>query len=165
MQPLYLLLGSNCGNRAEYIGRAKLLVGEMLGSIEQSSAIYETAPWGNVEQQHFLNQAIMLKSAEEPHHILQVLKSIEREVGRTTSTHWGPREIDIDILLYGNVVLQCAKLNIPHAELRNRRFALTALRDVAADVTHPVLNKTIVELLDECTDDSEVTQLLPEYGL
>jgi len=166
MQPLYLLLGSNYGSRAEYISRAKQAISEQIGVIEKESLWYETAPWGNTEQNDFLNQSVLVYTDVTPHNILQTIKGIEQSVGRTANFRWGPREIDIDILLLGDTVFESDTLHIPHRELHNRKFALVALNDIGAEAVHPVFNITVSELLAACTDECEVKPLQPNpYGL
>jgi 2-amino-4-hydroxy-6-hydroxymethyldihydropteridine diphosphokinase len=161
MQPLYLLLGSNCGNRLQYFEKATFLVAEKIGVIAKQSSVYETMPWGNEQQSAFLNQALLVFSEMQPADVLHRIKQIEKETGRTFSSHWGPREIDIDILLYGNHVLQSESLTIPHPYLAERKFALVPLGEIAADAVHPVLQKTISELTANCSDKLEVKKLLP----
>jgi 2-amino-4-hydroxy-6-hydroxymethyldihydropteridine diphosphokinase len=159
MQPLFLLLGSNCNDRLHYIRKAKLLLERHLGKIVSASSVYETMPWGNEQQPVFFNQALIIFSDKQPSDILRIIKQIETTVGRTLSVRWGPREIDIDILLYGNYVGKFGALTIPHLHLAERRFALIPLCEIAADVVHPVLHKTISELVATCPDMLGVKKL------
>lgn len=159
MQPLYLLLGSNVENRANYLHQATLLIDKYLGSIVMQSSVYETIPWGYSQQAHFLNQVVMLWSDSSPLEVLATAKSIEKQVGRTYSMKWGPREIDIDILLYGDLVVESAALVIPHPYLPQRKFALYPLCEIAPQQIHPVLHKTVKELLKACADVSPVKKI------
>jgi 2-amino-4-hydroxy-6-hydroxymethyldihydropteridine diphosphokinase len=160
-----MLLGSNCGNRLQYIVNAKLLIAEKIGAIEKESLMYETAPWGNNQQDSFLNQSILIFTELQPDSILLTIKQIENEVGRTATFQWGPREIDIDILMIGDVILNTVSLQIPHAQLHFRNFALVPLNEIAADAQHPVLQKTVATLLEQCPDTSAVYPLENIYEL
>lgn len=153
-----LLLGSNLGKREEYLQNAINLITYRCGTIIRQSPVYETKAWGNTQQQDFLNLAITLNTKFEPHNLLTALKGIEQEIGRSVTQHWGPREIDIDILLLGDLVVASDLLQIPHPQLPQRRFALTPANDIAADMLHPVMRKTISELLSDCPDVSPVNK-------
>jgi 2-amino-4-hydroxy-6-hydroxymethyldihydropteridine diphosphokinase len=153
---VYLLLGSNIGNREAYLAKACELIGQQAGAVIKTSKLYETAAWGKTDQAPFLNQAIAVQTGLAPPALLSALKEIERQTGRTQTEKWGPRVIDIDILLYGRQVIQEPELQIPHPYLPVRRFALAPLAEIASKIVHPVLKKTIQALLDECPDESEV---------
>ena len=159
MAEVYLLLGSNLGDRLQHLGKAKVLIAERCGAIAAQSAIYETAAWGNTEQQSFYNQAIGISTSLSPVNLLVAVKAIEREVGRTETVHWGPRIIDIDIILYGAEVVDLPQLQIPHPYMHQRRFTLAPLAEIAGNVIQPVFNKTVSELLAVCSDTSEVTKI------
>lgn len=159
MTEAHLLLGSNKGNRAEYMAGALKLIEFRCGPVKRQSALYETEPWGDKQQQAFLNQAVTILTKHAPVDLLQAIKGIEKEAGRTESTRWGPREIDIDILFYGNDVVELPELKIPHPYLHQRRFTLAPMHEIAPELVHPVLQKTIIRLLDECPDNSVVTKL------
>jgi len=153
---VYLLLGSNIEPRLDYFNNAKALLAEKVGAIIQTSALYQTAAWGNENQADFLNQAIKIESTLEPIQLLNTIKEIETLTGRKQREHWGAREIDIDILLIEKLTFKNPSLEIPHPQLHNRRFALTPLADIAREIIHPIFNKTISELLNECRDDKAV---------
>ena len=156
MHKVYLLTGSNEGNRQGNLARAMELIAQQCGAITAQSAIYETEAWGMKEQAGFLNQALCLHTQLAPVELLKQLKSIEKQVGRVETVKWGPRVIDIDILLFDNEVVNLPELIIPHPYMQERRFTLTPLADIAANAVHPVFNKSIAQLLSDCSDKSEV---------
>lgn len=159
MNIAYLLIGGNMGNREEQLMAAKEAIEEQSGRLVQASAIYETAAWGQKEQASFLNQALKLKTPLHPEQLLKTLLSIEENLGRKRELLYGPRLIDIDILLFNDAVVQKENLVIPHPQLHNRRFALTPLAEIAPDLVHPVLTKSIQQLLDECPDELDVQKI------
>lgn len=159
MQEVYLLLGSNMGDRAKNLTKSITLIEERCGKVFAQSALYETAAWGNIDQQSFYNQAVGINTDLSPENLLIAVKVIEKEVGRIETIHWGPRVIDIDIILFGNEVVDLAQLKIPHPHMHERRFTLTPLAEIASGAVHPVFNKRVRELLDECADDSEVKKI------
>jgi 2-amino-4-hydroxy-6-hydroxymethyldihydropteridine diphosphokinase len=152
----YLLLGANLGDRLHYLQEARKLIAEKIGTLAQSSGLYETEPWGISEQPAYLNQALKLSTSLPPAELMQALLLIERELGRSRSAKWEPRNIDIDILFYGNSILNTPDLVIPHPELHRRNFALIPLLEIAPELLHPVLGKTIEELFDESQDPLDV---------
>lgn len=153
----YLLLGSNTGDRNLMMDAARVRIGLLVGNIVAESSLYETAAWGNTEQPPFLNQAIALDTDLDPHLLLSTLLAIEKSLGRVRTTPWAPRPIDIDILLYGDVVIHEPELTVPHPSMPERRFALMPLNEIASELMHPVLQKTISELLTDCKDTLSVT--------
>lgn len=148
----YLLTGSNLGNRRENLQHVRQLIDRSCGSITGASPVYETAPWGKTDQPPFLNQALKLRTRLSAPLLLEELLATEREMGRTRGEKYGARIVDIDILLYNQLVIHTDALTVPHPELQNRRFALTPLCDIAPRVVHPLLRKTIHTLLKECPD-------------
>jgi len=148
----YLLIGGNVGDRLFYLEQAVTLLQKNCGKVVTSSSIYETAPWGNTQQASFLNQALALHSGFSAFELMYHLLHIEEEMGRIRQEKNGPRIIDIDILLFNQEIHTANDLTIPHKELQNRRFVLAPLAEIAPSVTHPVLNKTIQQLLIECPD-------------
>jgi 2-amino-4-hydroxy-6-hydroxymethyldihydropteridine diphosphokinase len=131
-------------------------VSEQCGVINKKSFIYETAAWGMKDQGSFLNQALMINTPMSPEDLLKTILDIEQQLGRIRDKKFGPRIIDIDILLYNDVILNLKNLTIPHPQLIHRRFALQCLADIAPDKLHPVYKKTIHTLLEECSDDLRV---------
>jgi 2-amino-4-hydroxy-6-hydroxymethyldihydropteridine diphosphokinase len=156
MNNVYLLTGGNMGDRLHYLQKAYQLVESKAGTIVKKSSIYETAAWGFTEQQAFLNQVLCIDTTLEPGELLQQLLAIELHLGRERLEKMGPRLIDIDILFFGNENVSTSNLVIPHPRIAQRRFVLTPLNEIASHFIHPVLNKTIHELLSVCTDQLEV---------
>jgi len=153
---VYLLLGSNLGNRLLQINLAKIEIETHCGMISTASKIYETAPWGDENQPGFLNQVIEIESGIAPADLLKQLQNIEKTIGREKTHKWGPRIIDIDILFYGELIIHTKDLIIPHPELHKRRFTLVPLAEIAPSFFHPGLNKTVKTLLDECGNTLDV---------
>jgi len=157
---LVLLLGSNLGKRSWNLHQARELIAESIGSIEAVSSIYETAPWGYDSQNGFLNQCITLWSEMDPCGILDSIHLIEAKLGRQgRSPEYTDRQIDIDILFYGDMVLSLPDLQIPHSKIQDRRFSLVPLAEILPDFEHPILRKKISTLLSECMDKGKVKRI------
>ena len=148
MQMVYLGIGSNIGGRENNCLRAISLLGENGLKITKRSAMYETEPWGVKDQPRFINMAVEAETDVSPRDLLALIKKIESEMGRRTGKKWGPRVIDIDILMYENIQMNEVDLSIPHSLMHEREFVLRPLSEIAPDKIHPVLCKTIRELLD-----------------
>jgi 2-amino-4-hydroxy-6-hydroxymethyldihydropteridine diphosphokinase len=147
----FLLLGSNLGDRRQHLLDA--LGGlSYLGTIRKVSSVYRSAAWGNLDQPDFLNAAVELDTTLLPELLLEDILDLEKDMGRIRVEKWGARIIDIDILFYGNFVLTSSRLVIPHPELQNRKFALVPMAEIAPDLVHPALGKSISELLRVCKD-------------
>lgn len=159
MTTAYLLTGSNLGKREQFLQKSFEQISLRAGKSIAISSLYETAPWGKTDQPSFLNQAIQLETTLPPLDLLKVLLNIELELGRTREEKYGPRTIDIDILLYGNQVIQEPQLQIPHPQLAQRRFALLPLLELNPQLIHPSTGFSIKELLDQCSDEGLVHQL------
>jgi 2-amino-4-hydroxy-6-hydroxymethyldihydropteridine diphosphokinase len=159
MNKAYLLTGGNTGNRHGYLQQAVELIGQSCGKVVKKSSLYETAPWGNTDQPAFFNQALLLFTTMTSTLLMEELLAIEEKMGRRRLEKYGPRIIDIDILLFNDEVIHSSFLIIPHPELNNRRFALTSLAEIAPRLQHPVLHKTVRQLLKECPDDLAVKKI------
>jgi 2-amino-4-hydroxy-6-hydroxymethyldihydropteridine diphosphokinase len=150
-----LALGSNIGDREANLKQAlRLLPPEV--AVDKVSRLYETAPAYVLEQPSFLNIAVAGKTALSPENLLTYIKNIETEMGRTRAVRFGPRRIDLDIILYDNLTLDLPGLQIPHPRMAERAFVLRPLADVAPDLVHPVLGRTISELAADLPADDSI---------
>jgi 2-amino-4-hydroxy-6-hydroxymethyldihydropteridine diphosphokinase len=156
MNKAYLLTGGNLGDREQNLARARELIAEKCGIITAASSLYETAAWGHTEQPAFLNQALELSTDLQARQLIRKLLKIEKLMGRVREEKYGPRIIDIDILLYNQEKHNYSFLKLPHPEMQNRRFALLPLAEIAPHILHPILKKTVQQLLDECKDELAV---------
>lgn len=152
----YLALGSNLGDRANNLKQAIIRLSQEPGvRILRVSNVYETDPVGNVEQDAFLNMVIAVETEHSPEQLLDKALSIEQELGRVRTIRWGPRTIDIDVLLYGHQRVQLERLQIPHPELTKRAFVLVPLRDVWRGETLPIYNQPISRYLSSLLEDQK----------
>ncbi|MFT3946122.1 MAG: 2-amino-4-hydroxy-6-hydroxymethyldihydropteridine diphosphokinase [Agriterribacter sp.] len=159
MNTAYLLTGGNIGDRKQNLEDAAAALAKEAGNVTALSGIYETAAWGKTDQPSFLNQCVGIETSLAPMDLLHIIMGIEKKMGRYREEKYGPRIIDIDILLYNGDIIDEPSLQIPHPQLVNRRFALAPLAEIASTVIHPVFNKTISELLFECKDVLPVKKL------
>ncbi|MBN2198488.1 MAG: 2-amino-4-hydroxy-6-hydroxymethyldihydropteridine diphosphokinase [Candidatus Aminicenantes bacterium] len=155
----HLSLGSNLGRKARNLERARRLLEENGVRILRRSSLYKTEPVGLTGQPPFVNQALSVDSRMSPEALLALLKKLEKAMKRVSGKRFGPRVIDIDILLAGRRVVASPRLRVPHPRLAERRFVLTALAEIVPKAVHPVLKKTIGNLLRETTDPSGVTKM------
>ncbi|WP_205502077.1 2-amino-4-hydroxy-6-hydroxymethyldihydropteridine diphosphokinase [Rufibacter psychrotolerans] len=162
MTPIYLLLGSNLGDRLFYLREAAAQLSAVFGKTVQKSKLYETAAWGLEDQPPFLNQVLVFETRFTPRVVLALTQRIEQDLGRIRKERWGARVIDIDVLFYGQEILETPQLHLPHPQLHLRRFTLTPLAEVAPEFVHPVLQKTMTQLLQECPDPLEVKTFLKQ---
>ena len=159
MNRTYLLIGGNVGDRHQNLEKARQLVESQAGKVLQQSAIYETEAWGKQDQPAFLNQVLHVETALEPLPLLKTILQAELDMGRKRAEKYGPRTIDIDILLFNDLTHESGELTIPHPQMHLRRFALMPLAEIAASEIHPVFKKSIDELLLECPDKLGVKKL------
>jgi 2-amino-4-hydroxy-6-hydroxymethyldihydropteridine diphosphokinase len=157
---VFLLLGTNQGDKLNNLSMARASIEKMIGSVIRSSEVYKTSPWGKTDQEDFYNQAIEIRSPLPAEELLQSILEIEKQIGRTRTEKWGPRLIDIDILLYGREIIEKPTLIIPHPRMHERKFALIPLCEIAPHMEHPVFNITIEQLLQQCKDDLKVDKIL-----
>lgn len=153
---VYLLSGSNLGDRMANLARALELIEERTGKVLAQSQLYETAAWGIEKQPPFLNQVLEIGTSLTPPDLLQTLLEIEKKLGRQRIQKWGERLIDLDILYYGKTVIDEPELKVPHPHIPERRFTLIPLCELAPLLVHPVLKKNQLQLLKECPDRLEV---------
>jgi 2-amino-4-hydroxy-6-hydroxymethyldihydropteridine diphosphokinase len=153
----YIGLGSNMGDRTGACRRALELLNRA-GRITAVSSLYCTEPVGYREQEEFINAVAEVETGLSPHDLLTVCQAIENELGRVRLVRWGPRAVDLDILLYGNTVIKMPDLLIPHPQLSLRGFVLIPLCEIAPHVVHPVLKKTIAHLLHVLKDTHRVVK-------
>jgi 2-amino-4-hydroxy-6-hydroxymethyldihydropteridine diphosphokinase len=132
---------------------------EFFGEVYAMSSLYETAAWGLNKQPVFLNQALVFNTNTLPLEILSLIKNLEIELGRLPRAHWDKREIDIDIILYGETIFKNEILQIPHPQMANRRFVLEPICEILPELVHPELNLTMTTLLSACTDPLKVQKL------
>jgi 2-amino-4-hydroxy-6-hydroxymethyldihydropteridine diphosphokinase len=149
MPIVYIGLGSNLGNREENCEKAIQLLMEYGASVSKRSSMIETEPWGIGDQPKFINMVVEIETGLEPEKLLGILKKIERDTGRKPSKRWGPRVIDLDILLYEDLIVKSPELEIPHPGISEREFILKPLSEIAPDKIHPLLKKSIKDLLNE----------------
>lgn len=157
MAQVYLSLGSNLGERFRYLKRAIERIGESDSVvIRKTSSVYETDPIGNPDQPPFLNLVVLIETDLKPLPLLDYLLDIERTLGRERNEKWAPRTIDLDILLYDELIVNSDRLILPHPRMHQRRFVLVPLAQINPNLVHPLLKKSVEELLRSCPDQSKV---------
>ena len=155
MSVAYIALGSNLGDKAANLGQAvKLLQAKGL-QIRSVSSFFQTEPYGVTDQPEFINAAACVETSLPPEALLKLLLETELEMGRVRLRHWGERNIDLDLLLYDDLIYHSVKLTLPHPDMQNRLFVLQPLAEVAAEKIHPVYKKSIQTLLKSLTDGDE----------
>jgi len=154
-----LLIGANQGDRFVAFETCRELIANHVGTILSVSPIYETSAWGKRDQADFINQGLMVSTSLSPKQLLTTTKRIEVKLGKNKITHWGPRHIDIDIILYEDLIVETKDLMIPHPHMSDRRFVLIPLNQIASTWIHPIKKMTIGELLKQCEDNGVVKEI------
>jgi len=156
----YLLLGGNLGDREANLKKAIELVNDKIGHVMAISSLYETAAWGKTDQPSFLNQAVSLETRLTALEVLERALSIEQELGRVRKDKWGERLIDIDLILFGDEIINIPdKLQVPHPHMQDRKFVMEPLAEIAPEVIHPLLGETMLDICRNITDPLEVKKL------
>ena len=156
MERLVLIIGGNLGDRLGLIRQARISLGKLFGAERLVSSIFETQAWGGRSKGNYLNQVLVYETAISPEGVLGLIQDIENSLERKREVKWGDRTMDIDILYYGDKVIQSGKLSVPHPYIQDRRFVLVPLTEVMPDFLHPTLLLSQLELLENCSDVSEV---------
>ncbi len=152
MHSLVLHTGTNIENRFAHLQKANFNLEQVVGPIVKQSHIYETAAWGNEDQNDFLNQALLLETKHSARRVMHEILTLEYKMGRNRTLKWQPRIIDVDIIFFDQEIIAKKALTVPHHLMQNRLFVLKPLLDIIPDFVHPLLNKSIRELFAECED-------------
>jgi 2-amino-4-hydroxy-6-hydroxymethyldihydropteridine diphosphokinase len=156
----YLGLGSNLGNRIKNLEIVILALSKQSDiQVTASSSFYETEPVGYKEQKWFINQVVQIETSLSPMDLLEVTQKMEKRFGRKRTIRWGPRTVDIDILLYSDVIMKNSSLNIPHPHLTKRRFVLAPLAEIAPSLIHPLLGESIRKILIDSSNSDLVKKI------
>jgi 2-amino-4-hydroxy-6-hydroxymethyldihydropteridine diphosphokinase len=156
MNNTYLLLGSNIGNSKATLAKAIAQIKKQVGTVSRQSNLYSTAAWGNTQQPDFLNQVIVVKTALTALQTIKTILSIEEKLGRIRTIKNAPRIIDIDILFFNKEIIDLPQLAVPHPQIQNRRFVLVPLNQLSPNLKHPLIKKTVHQLLIHCPDKLNV---------
>jgi len=159
MNDVYLLLGSNLGNRQQFLQKAIQYIENEIAPVIKASSVYETQSWGKTDAPDYLNQVILVQTNIPPQTILKKILDIEVSLGRRREEKWGSRTIDIDILFYGQAVINEPGLQIPHPELHKRRFTMEPLSEIAPQFVHANYKKSLLEMKNELQDSLIVKKL------
>jgi len=160
MNTVYLLIGGNLNDRFQLLEKANDSIANNIGTCIKKSSIYESEPWGFEASQNFLNQVLIFTTKLRPIEVLDECQKIENELGRIReSANYSSRTMDIDILFYNNEIITEPRLIVPHEHLHKRRFTLEPLAELTPSFIHPLLNKSLKELLENCSDMSNVNKL------
>lgn len=152
MNKTYLLLGSNLGNSKASLAKAMVQIEKQIGRVTRQSGLYSTAAWGNTKQPDFLNQVIIVETELSALQTMQTILNVENKMGRIRTIKNAPRVIDIDILFFNKEIIDQAELVVPHPQIQNRRFVLVPLNQLSPNLKHPLLSKTVHQLLINCPD-------------
>lgn len=160
MSLVYIILGGNRGNRQEIFCRAIILAGKQIGTVGQTSSLYESESWG-FQSDHFYNQVISIHTKLTPNEVLNQCLSIENQLGRVRNkTGYEDRTIDIDLLYFDDAIIESKELTVPHPRIYIRKFVLIPLAEIAPTFVDPVKKMTTRELLDRCDDTSRVWKVM-----
>ncbi|MFU1857035.1 2-amino-4-hydroxy-6-hydroxymethyldihydropteridine diphosphokinase [Sphingobacterium sp. NGMCC 1.201703] len=159
MNKIFILLGTNLGERLQQLAKARKKLEQQVGIILQESSIYETAAWGVEDQPAFLNQVILISSPLSACECLNLTQQIELDLGRIRLKKWGERAIDIDLLYFNDEIINDPNLTIPHPFISERRFTMEPLAEIAPTYIHPVYKKNNVSLLYNCKDELPVKKI------
>ncbi len=159
MNKTYLLLGSNIGDSIQQLLEAEKHIEKHIGNIERRSALYNTAAWGKTDQPDFVNQVILVKTSLTAFETMAIILHIEEQMGRVRTEKNAPRIIDIDILFFNNDIIETNNLVIPHPFIQQRMFVLVPMSELSPLFIHPVLNKTMSQLIEECPDKLGVNKI------
>lgn len=163
MAQVYLLLGGNLGDKQQLFTKALEMIASNVGTITAQSAVYETEPWGFKSNDLFWNQAVVVETRLQPLQLLEQTQHIEKQLGRVRhAQQYASRLIDLDLMFYDEQVIRHPRLEIPHPRIAERRFVLKPLAEIAPHFLHPVLHKTIAQLLADCPDQLAVNKLNKE---
>ncbi len=163
---VYLILGSNLGNKLFYLQTAIRHISTKIGDIVKTSSVYESKPWGVTDQENYYNQVVQVSTLLSPQETIEKIHQIEAEMGRVRKRKYDSRIIDIDIAFWNNEIISENQLEIPHPRLHLRKFALLPLLEINPELIHPAIKKSVREILQKCPDTSEPVQLKNEqYSL
>jgi 2-amino-4-hydroxy-6-hydroxymethyldihydropteridine diphosphokinase len=151
----YLSLGGNLGNTIEIFQNSREILTKKVGKITQLSSLYQTAAWGPIPQNDFINQVIELETKLSAPELMDILLEIELKQGRVRQERWGPRTLDLDIIFFGEQLISTESLEIPHPRMEDRKFVLVPLNEINPNFIHPTFHKTVQQLLMECPDECE----------
>ncbi len=157
----YIGIGSNLGDKVDYCEKAiSKILNVKKHRLLAKSSFFKTAPVGYLSQDWFVNAVIKIETELGPLELLRTLKTIEAQLGRTETIRWGPRTIDLDILFFDDIQIQTEELKVPHPLIQDRKFALIPLAEINRQLVHPVLKKTIQQLIEENTKDDQKIEKL-----
>lgn len=163
MAHVYLLLGANLGDREQQMQAARDGIEASIGLIVKASELYETTSWGAEEEQpDYLNQVLLVETVQAPLQVLKESNTIEARLGRVRKKKWDARIIDIDILFYDHQIVDLPQLQIPHPYFQERNFALVPMNEIAPEYIHPILSKSVNELLHDSADPLSVRLFTPK---
>lgn len=159
MKKVYLHTGSNLGDREDNLRQANGLIEQYIGKIKTASRFYETQAWGVTNQPDFINQALIVDTAQSAQEVLRNIVKIEELMGRVRTEKWVARVLDIDILMIDDLIINEKDLKVPHPHLHERNFVLVPLMEIAGEVIHPILNLPIEDIYFDCNDPLDVIMI------